>query len=130
MARLVKKQAQQAQAEPDFLADTRRIAELAAEHKALNVKAYDVRELTVIADSFVICSANSEPHMKAVLNAVRNGMREMGQRPLNTEGEASASWLILDYGSTIFHLFRVEAREFYDLDGLWADAPEIALNLD
>lgn len=130
MARLVRKQLKEAQAEPDFLAATRRIAELAADRKAIDIKAYDVRELTLIADSFVMCSAASEPQMKAILNAVRDGMKEVGLQPFHAEGEPSGSWLVLDFGGIIFHLFRVEAREFYDLDGLWADAPEITLDLD
>ena len=127
MARLVRKR----QAEPaeDVFAVTRRIAQLAADHKAVGIKAYDLRELTLIADAFVICSASSEPQMKAVLNAVRDGMKEVGVRPLNTEGEATGGWLVLDYGATVFHLFRTEARAFYDLDGLWGDAPEVALGL-
>lgn len=127
MARLVRKQTQQTS---DYLADTRRVAELAAQHKAMDIKAYDVHGLTLIADSFVVCSANSEPHMKAVANAVRDGMKEVGVRPLGTEGEASGAWLIVDFGYIIFHLFRAEARTFYDLDGLWGDAPEVDLQFD
>lgn len=130
MARLVRKQAEKAKVEDDFLANTRRIAELAADRKAIGLKAYDVRGLTVIADSFIICSAASEPQMKAIANAVRDGMREIGLRARHVEGETGAAWLVLDFGDIIFHLFRVESREFYDLDGLWADAPEIPLDLD
>lgn len=126
MARLVRKTKEAA---VDIWLEPRQIGELAAEHKALNIKAYDVRELTLIADSFVICSAASEPQMKAVLSAVREGMKEQGIRPLGAEGEPSSGWAVLDFGTTIFHLFRVEAREFYDLDGLWGDAPEIDLQL-
>ncbi len=129
MARLVRKQQTPAPAtEPHR--NARRIAELAAEHKAHDIKAYDVHELTLIADDFVLCSAGSEPQMKAILNAVRDGMKEWGLRPLNAEGEPSSGWAVLDYGTTIFHLFRTEARAFYDLDGLWGDAPEIKLDLD
>ncbi len=122
MAKLVKKSPSQ---EPDFLPHTLRAATLAAEHKAVDLKAYDVRGLTVIADSFVMCSATSEPHLKAIYSAVREGMREAGVRLLHTEGGLSGNWLVLDYGSVVFHIFRREAREFYDLDALWADAPEV-----
>jgi ribosome-associated protein len=68
--------------------------------------------------------------MKAILNAVRDGMKEVGVRSIATEGESGGAWIVLDFGSVICHIFRVEAREFYDLDGLWADAPEIPLDLD
>jgi ribosome-associated protein len=127
LARLVRKKTEAA---PDIWQDVRRMGELAAEHKALHIKAYDVRELTLIADSFLICSASSEPQMKAILNAVRDGMKGFGSRLLNAEGEPSGGWAVLDFGGTIFHLFRVEARVFYDLDGLWGDAPEIDLQLE
>lgn len=125
MARLVKKQT--FATEPDFLTATRQVVELAAEHKAIDIKAYDVRALTLIADSFVMCSASSEPHMKALLNSVRDGMKFFGMRALHVEGESSGGWVVLDFGGVVVHLFRVEARAFYDLDGLWADAPEIPL---
>lgn len=103
---------------------------MAAQHKAIDIKAYDVHGLTLIADSFVVCSASSEPHMKAVANAVRDGMKEVGVRPFACEGEASSVWMVVDFGDVVFHLFRVEARTFYDLDGLWGDAPEVDLQLD
>ena len=127
MARIVKRPPQ---AEPDFLPSTRRIAGFAAERKARDVRAYDVRGLTIIADSFVLCTATSEPHAKAVFNAVKEGMKEIGVRPLCTEGKPADGWLVLDYGDVIFHIFREEARSFYDLDGLWGDAPSIDLDLD
>jgi ribosome-associated protein len=106
------------------------MAESAAEYKASNIKAYDVQGLTLIADALVVCSVASEPQMKAVLNGVKEGMREVGSKPLHTEGSPGSGWHVLDYGAVLFHLFRAEAREYYDLDGLWADAPEIALELD
>lgn len=113
---------------PDSVPYTLRIAAAAADHKAADVCVYDVRGLTLIADSFVICSASSEPQMKAIQNAVLKAMREAGKRPLHTEGEAAGAWLVLDYGDVIFHVFREEAREYYDLDGLWGDAPQIVLD--
>lgn len=128
MAKLVKKTKKGP--EPDFLPHTLLIAELAAKHKALDIRAYDVRELTVIADAFIICAAASDPQVKAIQNSVRKGMKEVGVAPLHTEGTPGVGWLILDYGSIILHVFRQEAREYYDLDGLWADAPQIDLGLE
>ncbi|MBI5092008.1 MAG: ribosome silencing factor [Candidatus Hydrogenedentes bacterium] len=106
------------------------IAELAADHKAKDLKAYDVRGLTVIADTFVLCTATSEPQLKAIVGAVRDGMKEVGVPPLYVEGALSGGWMLMDYGDVILHVFREDARDFYDLDGLWADAPEIALGID
>lgn len=114
----------------DFLPNTRKIAELAAEHHAIDLRAYDLRGLTLIADSFVLCSASSEPHFKAIFNSVVEGMKGIGVVPLHREGALTGGWLVLDYGTVIFHIFREEARAFYDLDGLWGDAPQINLGVD
>jgi len=117
------------QASPAFLPKARVIGEMAADHKAIDIRAYDVRGLTVIADAFVLCSAASEPQLRAIYNAVRAGMKETGAAPLHAEGGFKGGWLVVDYGDVIVHIFREEAREFYDLDGLWADAPQVELNL-
>jgi len=117
-------------AEPDFLPATRLIASLADDHKAIDIRAYDLRGLTVIADSFVVCTATSEPHVKAVSSAILSGTRDAGLKARNSEGNHRNNWLVLDYGNIIVHIFRKETREFYDLDGLWGDAPRIPLDLE
>ena len=116
--------------EDSFMANAIRIAELAAGIKAKDISAFDLRGLTLVADAFVIASATSEPQMKAVVNAIKDGMREIGVSPLRTEGTHTAGWLLIDYGSIIVHVFREEAREFYNLDDMWADAKPIPLDLD
>jgi ribosome-associated protein len=113
-----------------YIATAKHMAALAAEKKAEDIRAYNVSGLTLIADAFVVCTATSEPQMRAIYNHVREGMREAGGSPLHTEGDYHGGWLLLDYGAVIFHLFRREARAFYDLDGMWGDAPEIPLSLD
>ena len=128
MVALLKKKSNQ-DTDDSLFANTRRIAELVADKKAQNIKALDVRGLTIIADVFIVCTANSEPQMKAIYNSVREGMREIGMAPINTEGVYSGGWLLMDFGSVLFHIFRQEARDFYDLDGLWADAPAIPLDV-
>jgi ribosome-associated protein len=127
LAKLVKKLKQD---EDSFLPDTLRIGALAYGRQALDVRAYDVRKLTLIADSFVICSASSQPQVKAIFDAVKEGMSEIGVRPTHVEGGPRDGWLLMDYSSVIFHIFRKEKREFYDLDGLWGDAPQIDLDLE
>ena len=116
--------------QPDFLPNTVRIGALAADHKAIDIRAYDVRGLTLIADVFLICSAASEPQLRAIFNGVKEGMKALGVGALHTEGRVHGGWLVMDYGNIVFHIFREEAREFYDLDGLWGDAPEVDLGLD
>jgi len=127
LARLVRKK--KVTEPPEFLTKAKRIGELAADHKAIDIRAYDVRGLTVIADAFLLCSAASEPQLRAVFNAVRDGMKAAGVLPHHAEGGFKGGWLVVDYGDVIVHIFREEAREFYDLDGLWADAPQIDLDL-
>jgi ribosome-associated protein len=128
LATLVKKQSELE--EKEYYANTRKIAALAADKKAVDIKVYDVAGLTVIADAFVVCTATSEPQLKAVFNAVKEGMKEIGVAPLRMEGTFSSGWLLLDYGHIILHIFREQARAFYDLDGMWADAREIPVDLD
>lgn len=128
MPKLVPKKS--SQSEPDFLPNLYRIAEIASQFKAINIKAYDVRGLTLVTDCFLMCSANSDRQLKAVFNGVREGMKEAGVSPVTTEGQFEGSWLLLDYGDVIVHIFREEAREFYDLDGLWGDATPVELKLD
>lgn len=128
MPRLTKKSA--AKPEEDFVVTTRRIAVLAAGKKAKDIKAYDVRGLTLLADTFVLCSVMSEPQLKAVYHTVHDEMKAVGEGPLRSEGAFQDGWLIMDFGSVIFHIFRESARLFYDLDGMWGDAPAIALNLE
>ncbi len=110
--------------------NTRRIADLAYHVKASDIRAYDVRGLTLVADALIICGASSQPQFRAILNTIKVGMKDIGIAPLHAEGESTGGWLVLDYGAIIVHIFRTEAREFYDLDGLWADAPRIDLELD
>ena len=131
MARLVRRRRDEAAEalEPDVLANILRIGSIAAKYKAIDMKAYDVRGLTLIADGFIICSAASEPQLRATFEGVREGMKEVKVSPIHTEGVFSGGWLVIDYGNIIFHVFREQAREFYDLDGFWGDAPLIDLGI-
>ncbi len=128
MAALARKNSPEA--DESFLPTTLRMASLAADKKARELLAYDVRGLTLVADAFLMCTVTSEPQMRAVFNAVKAGMKEAGIAPLHSEGTHQGGWLLMDYGAVILHIFRPKAREFYDLDGLWADAPTIPLDLD
>lgn len=114
---------------PDFMPVLLHIATLADEHKAKDIKAYDVRGLTLVADVFLLCSASSEPQLRAIFNAVKEGLKDAGVKQLHSEGAFTGGWFVMDYGTVIFHIFREEARNFYDLDGLWGDAPLMDLGL-
>ena len=116
--------------EPDFMPNARRIAAIAQEYKAKRIGGYDVRGLTVLTDCILLCTVANEPQLKAVYKGVREQMSEIGVLPLHAEGEFSSNWLVLDFGTIMFHIFRENAYAFYDLDGLWGDAPALDLELD
>ena len=77
-----------------------------------------------------MCSCTSDPQLKAIFNGIKDGMKEVGVRPFHTEGQSDSSWILIDYGSIFVHIFKAAAYEFYDLDGFWADAEVIDLELD
>lgn len=107
----------------------RTIARIASEKKAKDIKAYNLEGLTLLADSFILCTVMSEPQQKAVFNAVYEGLKSKGIVPLSTEGGFQDNWMVMDYGSVVFHIFKHKARDYYDLDGMWGDAPKIELKL-
>ncbi len=86
---------------------------------------FQVDALTSLADYFVICSAESEPQILAIADAIQVSLSKHGYRPLGIEGREAGLWLLIDYDDVIVHIFKEEARSFYNLDRLWADAPQI-----
>jgi ribosome silencing factor RsfS/YbeB/iojap len=99
---------------------------LAENKKAESVVILDVRKLSSVADYFVILSATSEPHLRAVTSEITDKLRdEQGLRPRAVEGNPSAAWQVLDYFDVIVHVMRADAREKYDLESLWGDAPRV-----
>ena len=82
----------------------------------------DIRGLTDITDFFVVCSADSDIHLKAIADAVIDGMAEHGIKPYRTEGWQGQQWIILDFVEVVVHVFYRETRDFYKIERLWADA--------
>jgi ribosome-associated protein len=108
----------------------RRIAELLDDKKGLEIVALDVRGLANFADYFVFCSGRSDRQTKALHDAVREGMKDdPGMLPVHTEGERERRWILLDYGDVIAHVMIPEVREYYRLEQLWSDAPQLQLDL-
>ncbi|WP_243031023.1 ribosome silencing factor [Thermus altitudinis] len=101
-----------------------RIKDLLGEKKAENVVALDLRAVSDSLDYFVLASATSTPHLQALERHVEEKLGEAGLRPRPTEGQ-SPRWVVLDYGEVVVHLMTPEAREYYDLEGFWADAERI-----
>jgi len=97
--------------------------EAIAERRGFNIVLLDLRDISLIADYFVICSAGSSRQMTAIVEEVRKRSGEWGHRVLNIEGVAESGWIIMDYGSVIVHIFTPAERSYYNLERLWKDAP-------
>lgn len=105
---------------------------LACARSALDKKAYDlvvleVEALTSIASYFVICTGRSDIQVQTIARAVEDDLREQGHRPFAVEGLSHATWILMDYGDVVVHIFYETVREFYNLEGLWAQAPRCEL---
>jgi ribosome-associated protein len=101
------------------------MARLALDKKALDVLVLDVRSLASYAEYFVLMTAESDPQMAAIADYLEDKMREQGERALGIEGTRGGRWVLIDFGDVVAHVFYQDARAFYDLEGLWADAPRI-----
>jgi ribosome-associated protein len=93
--------------------------------KAESTVVLDVRDLTSIADYFIICSGRSNRQVSAIADHVKVFLREHSIRPLSVEGYQEGLWVLMDFGHVIIHVFYEETRSFYDLEGLWVDAERI-----
>jgi ribosome-associated protein len=103
-----------------------RCSELADKRKGEEIVILDVHELSSITDFFVIASGTSEPHLRAIVEEIEEGLvRDEGIRPKSRDGSVSASWVVLDYFDVIVHVMHPKVREQYDLEGLWSDAPKL-----
>ena len=110
------------------IARATRVAEAALDRKAQDVVALDVSQLTSYADSFVIATATSDRHARAVAESIREAEAAAGGKPLGVEGYEEARWVLIDLGDVIVHVFQREVREAYDLERLWSDAQSLALS--
>jgi ribosome-associated protein len=94
--------------------------------KALDVVMLDVAELTSLADTFIICSGRSNRQVSAIAEFIRTDLKKNDLTPLSVEGLKEGHWVLMDYGHVVIHVFYDPVRRFYDLEGLWADAPRIS----
>lgn len=110
--------------------DSKKLAQLCRDHadnkKAENIVVLDVRELSSVADYFVICSGTSEPHLRAISDEIITRLREEHElRPRAIDGTLQTAWMVLDYFDVIVHVMKTDTREKYDLEALWGDAPRV-----
>lgn len=98
--------------------------------KADDVRVLEVSSLTVMADFFVICGAETLVQVQAIVGAVEEALAALGAVPKQREWERKSGWVLLDYGAVIVHIFRRREREYYDLERLWADGREVDWRVD
>lgn len=97
----------------------------AANKKAEYIKVLDIREVSSIADYFVICTANSDRQTQAIADAISIELKEEGFTPISLEGYREGRWVVVDYGDVVVHIFQDALRDFYDLETLWFDAKKV-----
>jgi ribosome-associated protein len=99
------------------------IAVQAAENKkAVDVTVLDISNVSIIADYFIICSGRSNTQVQAIAESIQEELKKEGVLAMRREGFREASWVLLDYGDVIVHVFQEKERQFYNLERLWGDA--------
>ena len=106
---------------------TLKVAELAIDKKARDTVILDVKDLSAIADYFVICSGDNPAQIKAIAASIDEYFSKQRIFPIGREGLDFARWILIDYGDIVIHIFNEETRAFYDLEKLWMDAPRIRI---
>jgi ribosome-associated protein len=104
------------------------IAHAGLDKKAEDVTVLDVRGLTSYADYFVVMTADSDRQAGAIADHVEQTMKDKGVTKVGVEGYEGGRWILVDYGDVVAHVMNRESRGFYDLEGLWADAPRFPVN--
>ncbi|HUK39497.1 MAG TPA: ribosome silencing factor [Candidatus Acidoferrales bacterium] len=101
------------------------LARSALEKKALDLVVLEVRELTSIADYFILCSGRSDRQVQSIAQGIEENDGRVS--PRSVEGASRGHWVLMDFSDVIVHIFYEPVRDFYDLEGLWGDAPRIDL---
>ena len=113
--------------EPDRVARASAIAEAALDKKCLQLVALDMREVTSVADTFLLMTGTSDRHARSIADGIVECVRASGEKPLGVEGYDEGRWVLIDLGDVIVHVFQEKVREAYDLERLWSDAPAMDL---
>ena len=96
--------------------------------KGMDIKLLRINKISSLADYFLICTGTSNTHVKTLCDYAEYTLEELGEPMLGREGHRGNSWVLLDFGSIVVHVFTEEARKFYDLERLWADAEFVDLS--
>jgi len=106
------------------------VVDIVEDKKAEDITLLDLRPDVIIADFFVLANGNSERHLRAIAEDIRQEIKEKFQKiPFSIDGEASSGWIVLDYGDIVVHLFAEDQREYYDLQRLWGEQANVLLSI-
>lgn len=109
----------------DFTANVDLYVRSTLAKKAFDLVVLDVRDLTSVADAFILCSGRSNRQVTAIAESIQQQLKRRKKKPLSVEGAREGHWVLLDYGEVVIHVFYEPVRRFYDLEGLWVDARRI-----
>jgi ribosome-associated protein len=98
------------------------IVDAISERLGSNIAVLDMEPVSLLADYFVICDAESKPQFRAILDEIEDRSRAAGTRRLHVEGGTDSGWVLVDFGSVVVHIFDPELREYYNLEDLWKQA--------
>lgn len=104
----------------------RNAVQAAAAKKAQDITVLDIRDISIIADYFIVCSGNSTTQVKSIADEIKKRMQEHGYQLDHVEGYREEKWILLDYKDVVVHVFHSQEREFYKLEKLWGDAKVVA----
>ena len=96
--------------------------------KGVDIRLLGITDISTLADYFLICTATSNTHVRALCDAVEEAMDAAGEELHSREGHRSGTWVLLDYGCVVVHVFTEDTRQFYDLERLWQDAVKVELS--
>ena len=111
----------------DLPPEVARAVDLLFDRKANEVVLMDLLTVSTATDFFLIASGTSDTHVASIADHVVEELKKEGNRPLNVEGERGGRWILIDYFSFVVHVFHPAAREFYQLERLWGDAPTVRM---
>jgi len=103
----------------------KKITGLIFEKKGTDVKSIEIKKVSTLTDYFVVCSADSDTQVKAIADYIEDKLKDEGIRLWHKEGYRALNWVLLDYVDVVVHVFKKEARLFYNLEKLWGDAPVV-----
>ena len=103
----------------------KKIADLIFNKKGYDVRIIDLQNIASFTDYFIICSADSDTQVKAISDEIDKSLRDEGIKCWHKEGLTALSWVLMDYVDVVVHVFKKDARDFYNIEKLWGDAPSI-----